>query len=63
MKSIRELTEKEIKEILECPFKLDKKHTYKYLMNKFNNSLVVNEIMEKCKENFDEDDFSFIALK
>lgn len=53
MKSIRELKEKEIKEILECPFKLDKKHTYRYLMNKFQNSKIVDEIIKECESNFE----------
>ena len=63
MKSIKELKEKEIKEILECPFRLDKKHTYKYLMHKFNNSKIVNEIINECEDNFDKEDISHITIE
>lgn len=53
MKSIKEMKEEQTKDIKECPFLLDKKHTYKYLMNKFQNSKIVDEIIEECKNNFE----------
>lgn len=56
MKNIKELKEEQIKDIKECPFLLDKKHTYKYLMNKFQNSKIVDEIIKECEGHFDPDD-------